>query len=277
MQILVAQYAGACYGVNRALKLAREAAAQSSEVYTVGPLIHNPQVVNELSRNGIKVAGSMDEIPDGASMVIRSHGVTPDVSVEALARGMKVTDATCPHVSKAQKAAEDLQREGYTVVVVGEEGHPEVEGILAYAGADAIVVDSVDNLPEQLPGKVGVVVQTTQSEEALDAVVEALRPRVAELEVKNTICFATQQRQQSARELAAKADVMIVIGGRNSGNTRRLHEICSSVCPRSYHIEVSDEIDPAWFEGCETVGITAGASTPEVQIERVCSFLEQMQ
>lgn len=276
MKVQVAKYAGVCYGVERALKMAAEAARAGTTVRTLGPLIHNPQAVESLRARGIEVAACLDEV-DGGTVVIRTHGVDPAIIAAAGEKGLDVVDATCPFVSTAHQVAERLKSDGYTVVIVGEADHPEVEGILAHAGGDALVVEEVDDLPAKLPSRrVGVVVQTTQSLSRLTAVVDALLPRVSELKVHNTICSATGQRQRSAEELAKTVDVMVVVGGHNSGNTNRLAEICLAVNPRTYHVETADELRPDWFDGAATVGVTAGASTPDEQIQGVIRAIEAM-
>lgn len=281
MKVLKAEHAGACYGVQRALDLAYRAARAGKPTCTLGPLIHNPQVVADLKAAGVDAVERVADIP-GGTMVVRSHGVVPEVIEEARERGLEIVDATCPHVARAQKAAARLAAEGRFVVVVGEAGHPEVEGICAHAraasGDVAAVVDAAD-LPAAATcagARVGVVVQTTQSREVFERVVSALRERGVDLEVKDTVCTATRQRQDAAAALAGRADAFVVIGGRNSSNTTRLHEICSALCERSYHVESADELDPAWFAGCDTVGVTAGASTPESQIATVVARLEAM-
>lgn len=278
MKVLKARHAGACYGVQRALDMAYAAICDGSTAYTLGPLIHNPQVVLKLEKRGVGVASSLDEVSDGI-VIIRSHGVVPQVKQDAEAKGLPIIDATCPHVARAQKAASGLADEGYHVIAVGEAGHPEVEGMKAHAevsGGTCIVVAGPEELPEHIEEPVGIVVQTTQSKEALDAVVEALHARGIEPQVKNTICFATRQRQEAAAELAEQVDALVVIGGRNSSNTTRLYDICKAICPRSHHVETPDEIDPAWFEGCAVIGVTAGASTPEDQIDSVVERLESL-
>jgi 4-hydroxy-3-methylbut-2-enyl diphosphate reductase len=180
-------------------------------------------------------------------------------------------------VAKAHKAAQELYEQGNLVVVVGELGHPEVEGIRAYAGDDAIIVQEPSDLPEVLPStKIGIVVQTTQAEVALDAVVAALEALGITPTVRNTICFATKQRQEAATALAKEVDVMLVVGGRNSSNTTRLAELCKSVCPSTHHIETPSELDAAYFKDAEKIGITAGASTPESQIIAVERTLEAL-
>jgi 4-hydroxy-3-methylbut-2-enyl diphosphate reductase len=276
MKVRVARHAGVCYGVERALKLADEAAATGRPVHTLGPLIHNPQAVEALRERGIEVARRFEEARDGI-LVIRTHGVVPAIIEAATGAGLDVVDATCPFVSSAQQAAAQLKADGYTVVIVGEADHPEVEGIVAHAGGDALVVEEVADIPARLPSRrVGIVVQTTQSLERLNQVVAALLPRVSELKVHNTICSATGQRQRAAEELARGVDVMVVVGGHNSGNTTRLAEICRTVNGRVHHVETAEELDPSWFAGAETVGVTAGASTPDEQMAGVVAAIEAM-
>ncbi|WP_302319894.1 4-hydroxy-3-methylbut-2-enyl diphosphate reductase [Gordonibacter pamelaeae] len=279
MRVVRAAYAGACYGVQRALDLALKAVEDGGRAYTLGPLIHNPQVVAQLAERGVRAVDGVEDVAGAGTVVIRSHGVTPAVKRSVAACGLPLVDATCPHVARAQRAAADLAEQGRHVVVVGEAGHPEVEGLVACAreaGASVSVVAGPDDLPDTLDGPVGVVVQTTQTREVLDAVVAALEQRGVQLLVKNTICFATRQRQEAAAALADEVDAIVVIGGRNSSNTSRLADICAAACPRTHHIESPDEIDPAWLAGCGAVGVTAGASTPEGQIDAVAAFLEAL-
>lgn len=278
MKVVRAKNAGACYGVQRALDMALDASEGASPASTLGPLIHNPQVVADLAARGVRAVAGPEEVSEG-SVIIRSHGVTPAVKRAVEERGLPVIDATCPHVSRAQKAAAKLAAACGRVVVVGEAGHPEVEGLVAYAreaGGEVFVAARPADLPEHIEGPVGVVVQTTQTREALDAVVCALRERGIEPDVKDTVCFATRQRQEAAAELAGRVDAIVVIGGRNSSNTTRLAEICAQACPRTHHIESADELVPEWFDGCASVGLTAGASTPEDQIAAVERRLEEL-
>jgi len=276
MRVIVAKHAGICYGVERALKLAAQAAAIDGTVQTLGPLIHNPQAVQALRQQGVEVADDVDDVKEG-TLVIRSHGVDPALIEDAASRGLRVVDATCPFVSTAQRHAANLAQEGYTVVIVGEAEHPEVEGILAHAGGRALIVQRAEDIATKMPlRRVGVVVQTTQSPSRLEEVVSALLPRVSELRVFNTICSATSQRQKAADELAREVDVMVVVGGHNSGNTTRLAEICRSVNERVYHVETADELAPAWFEGASVVGVTGGASTPAEQIRSVILAIEAL-
>lgn len=298
MEVIRAKRAGACYGVQRALDMADEVIADGSRAYTLGPLIHNPQVVADLAARGAEAVDSVEDIcwegavagdasaegsasaaGDVPAVVIRSHGVTPQVLAAVEDRGFSVVDATCPHVSRAQHAAAELAAEGCRVIVVGEAGHPEVEGLRAWAeeaGGKVDVVAAPEEIPEGLYDPVGVVAQTTQRRENLEAVVAALREAGLEPIVKNTICSATRQRQEAAADLASAVDAMVVIGGRNSSNTTRLAEVCVLTCPRTFHIESTDELDPEAFADCRRVGVTAGASTPENQIAAVEAFLRAL-
>jgi len=275
-KVLISKNAGFCYGVKRAITLAERAAKEHNRVYTLGPLIHNPQEVNRLSNMGIKTATDTN-IDKDATAIVRSHGIPPEK--ERLLRNTfaKVVDATCPYVKAVHEAVVSLAKEGYFVVIVGEKDHPEVQGTVGYleeAKGQYKVIDSLEDLEDIKEDKVGIVAQTTQNEIFFKNVVLKLLRKVKELKVINTICNATEERQSDIYELAPTVDVMIIIGGKNSGNTKRLFEISKSLNPRSYHIETKDEIDPSWLEGAETIGISAGASTPDWIIENVRYFLE---
>lgn len=278
MRVLHAEFAGACYGVNRALDMAFDVLESNDKASTLGPLIHNPVVVRELESRGLKAVDDASEL-DGDCVIIRSHGVTPEVKEELEALDLKIVDATCPFVARAQLGAAELASMGCRVLVVGEKGHPEVESLVAYAGksgAKADVVLSAEQVPYDLYEPVGVVVQTTQTREVLDDVLDELRARGFNPIVKDTICSATQKRQRAAAEIAEAADAMVVLGGKNSSNTTRLAEICAASGTRTFHIESVDELAPEMFADCEVVGVTAGASTPEGQIEDVVSWLEAL-
>lgn len=275
-QIQIASEAGACYGVERALQMVESAADEASgRVCTLGPLIHNPAVVKGLERKGVGVVGSPGEAA-GATLLLRTHGVTPDEEARARALCSEVLDATCPFVKKVHLAAERLAAEGYRVVVVGEAGHPEVEATLPHAPG-AVVVGSVAEAAALPPcKKIGVVVQTTARRALLAEVVGELLGHAEEVRVVNTICEATSGHQAACAELAARADAMVVIGGRISANTTRLAEIAAQACPNTHHIESAAELDPSWFEGAGLIGITAGASTPASQIESVRVAIESL-
>jgi 4-hydroxy-3-methylbut-2-en-1-yl diphosphate reductase len=277
LTIRLSDCAGFCWGVERALEVARRAAAEAPKpVTTLGPLIHNPGVIADLQRLGVGVASGLDDIPTG-TVILRSHGVPKETREELAAAGLSILDATCRYVTSAQEKAALLRDQGYLVVIVGEKDHPEVLALRSYAGEDSLVAETPHDLPAELPNpRVGVVVQTTQSKERLAELVAYLAPRTRELLVHNTICSATQRRQTAAIAMAREVDVVIVIGGKDSGNTRRLAELCAAEQPRTYHVENAAEIDPSWLEGAHVVGVTAGASTPPEQIEAVTARLQEV-
>jgi 4-hydroxy-3-methylbut-2-enyl diphosphate reductase len=271
IEIFIAKSAGFCFGVKRAINMADNCATEKpdEDIHTLGPIIHNPQAVARLEAKKIYSKESVEEVREG-TVIIRSHGVKLDVYDEAESKGLKVLDATCPFVKKAQKFVSELTAEGYSVIVVGERNHPEVRGIVSYGSADIRIAET----PEELAGmprmkKIGILAQTTLPVEKLEAVVNYCLHRTSELKVFNTICNATSIRQEESAALARGVDRMVVVGGRNSGNTRRLADICTSIQPMTVHVEVATELDHAWFEGARTVGITSGASTPNWIIEDV--------
>lgn len=277
LSIHLSKFAGFCWGVERALEVARKAAAQAEgPINTLGPLIHNPGVIAELRSQGVGVVTEPDEVIAG-TVILRSHGVTREVKDRLAQSGVTVLDATCRFVKSAQDKAAQLKAHGYLVVILGEKDHPEVLALRSYAGEDSLVAETPADLPSRLSAsRVGVVVQTTQSQQRLSDLVSYLAPRTKELLVHNTICSATEQRQAAAISMAKKVGLVIVVGGRNSGNTRRLAELCSVVQPRTHHIESADEITPDWLCGIGSVGITAGASTPPDQIEAVVRRVREL-
>ena len=276
MKVMLAKRAGFCFGVKRATQMAFEAAGKDQKTFTLGPIIHSPQVVSKLEEMGVGVVKDLSGVSNG-TVIIRSHGVLASEMDEAHQKQLEVVDATCPFVKKAQEHVKYLSEAGYDVLVVGDADHPEVQGIVSYGQEKVYVVASGDQV-KQLPkmGKMGVVAQTTQSFDNLKSVVTECLKRGGEVRVYNTICDATAVRQQEATELAQQVECMIVIGGFNSANTRRLAEICTEIQPRTYHIETAAEIDCSWFQGVETVGVTAGASTPKWIIDEVMDRLDQV-
>ena len=272
MEIRLAQHMGFCYGVKRAVEMAVNCGGGS----TLGPLIHNPQMVNHLSGRGVGVVNDLTEI-DAGTIIIRSHGEGPAIYDAAQAKQLQIIDATCPHVKKAQQAARSLAVAGRQVVILGEKNHPEVKSILAWAGDSAIVVETTDEvlaLP-YIP-RLGVVVQTTFSRSLFDELIAILKDKTADMAVERTICTATDQRQQAAVELAKSSEVMVVVGGKNSGNTTRLAAVCQQAGARVYHIETAAELRLDWFHGIQSAGITAGASTPDWIIEEVYHTMQEM-
>ncbi|ATW24105.1 bifunctional 4-hydroxy-3-methylbut-2-enyl diphosphate reductase/30S ribosomal protein S1 [Candidatus Formimonas warabiya] len=269
MRITVAENAGFCFGVKRALQYAEEAAAKFGEVFSLGPLIHNPQEVERLAHHGIKWVNDINEV-EGRHVIIRSHGVSPEVFSASSEKNLEVIDATCPFVKRAQGYAKYLAEKGFSIVIVGDRNHPEVEGIIGWSNHTALVVESAEEAAEiPLGEKVGVIAQTTQPENSFQKVVEVLQRRNPQLKVFNTICHTTAERQNAAAALAKKVDVMFVIGGLNSANTKKLARISRETGTTTFHVEEASDIDVSWLTGVENVGITAGASTPDWIIEEV--------
>ncbi|WP_416195783.1 4-hydroxy-3-methylbut-2-enyl diphosphate reductase [Selenomonas sp.] len=268
MEVILADYLGFCYGVKRAIKIARENAAPDGSACTLGPIIHNPQMVERLKDEGVGTIDCLDDLKRG-KVIIRSHGVGPETYERAEAMGLECVDATCPHVKKAQLSAKELAEEGRFVVIVGEKEHPEVHSIVQWAGGNVAVIETVAEAAS-VPNasRLGIISQTTFSGERFREIVSALLDKSRDIRVMRTICTATDQRQRAARELASKVDVMLVIGGKNSANTTRLAQLCAKIC-RTYHIETAEELRPAWFDNIEKIGITAGASTPDWIIKEV--------
>ena len=263
MEIIIASRAGFCFGVKRAVDTAFEVAKSCAGVFTLGPIIHNPQLVSALKEKGVGVADCIAELKEKAAgkVIVRTHGVTLEEMNMLEQEGFNVEDLTCPYVKKAQHYAKLLREEGYQVIILGDIEHPEVKGLKSYAGQDAIVVRHPDGLP-RLKSKVGLVVQTTQPVEALIRLISALAGQARELKVYNTICSSTALRLKETMELATQVEVMVIVGGRNSANTTQLAKLCAKSVP-TYHIETASELREEWFRGVKKAGITAGASTPD--------------
>jgi 4-hydroxy-3-methylbut-2-enyl diphosphate reductase len=279
LRIEVAKRGGFCFGVRRAINLALRTLAKNrpAPVVSLGDLIHNPQTVDRLAGMGLTVIGSLDEAPLGATLLIRSHGLDPRLVQAARERGVTIVDATCPDVRKAQEAAEELRAADCQVVIVGDRGHPEVEALMGAAGPAAAVVDSPEAAAQvDVRAPVGVVAQTTQPPARVEACVRALQERGLEVRAVKTTCGATEQRQEEAAAMAKKHPVMVVVGGRKSANTARLAELCRAAGARTYQVEGADELRPAWFAGCESAGVTAGASTPDWVIEEVVDKMTEL-
>jgi len=282
-RILIAASAGFCFGVKRAISIANETAGKAAAsgasapdaipIRSLGPLIHNPQAVEELEKKGVHVVESVDDIPCG-KVIVRSHGITRRDAEELAGKNVQIIDATCPFVKKAQEYARSLSREGYAVTVVGDANHPEVKSIISYIETGVPVITSLSDLKEASGiRKVGIVAQTTQSFENLMEFVSVALKRIPEVRVYNTICNATVLRQKESMAVARNADVMIVLGGYNSANTRRLAEICRELNPKVLHIETASELSPDTLLGVSCLGVTAGASTPEWIIEELVASI----
>ena len=270
LKVLTAKRSGFCFGVKRAIDITFDIAGKDPQgVFTLGPIIHNPQVIRKLQESGVSPieVGSLNE-RDIRSLIIRTHGIPRQLYDSISTYGFTIIDATCPFVKKAQHYAKLLQESGYQVVILGDREHPEVKGLMSYAGDDVVVVDE-NTPPQRLKSKVGVVVQTTQPVEALKKVLSIIIEQAKEIKVYNTICNSTALRLKETEEMAGKVDVMIVVGGKNSANTTQLANLCRSHSVTTYHIETASEIEAGWFDKAKRVGITAGASTPEWIISEV--------
>jgi 4-hydroxy-3-methylbut-2-enyl diphosphate reductase len=270
MEVLIAKEAGFCYGVKRALSLVYRALKEAQEpLYSLGPLIHNPQVVKELEARGLKTIADMDTIPKG-TLVVRSHGAPPSLLQEAQNRSINILDATCPTVKRVQEYAEILNAEGYQVVIIGDKDHPEVKGIEGYAGEKAVVISNKEEINQNIIlERIGVVVQTTQSWNNFQLVLAGLVKIAKEIRVFNTLCSSTATRYREAMNLARRTDAIIVVGGSSSANTARLTDLCRRAQPNTFQIESAEDIQPSWLEGKKKIGLTAGASTPYWLIEDV--------
>lgn len=268
MEVILADYLGFCYGVKRAIKIARENASSDGTACTLGPIIHNPQMVDRLKREGVGTVDKLEDMSEG-TIIIRSHGVGPDIYAVAEERKLNLVDATCPHVKKAQLSAKELVDEGYSVVIVGEKKHPEVRSILEWSDHKAIIIETEEEA-EVLPqcAKLGIVCQTTFSGSKFRQIALRLLDKSRDVRILRTICTATDQRQAAAIDLAGQVDLMLVIGGKNSANTTRLAQLCAEHC-LTYHIETAAELQDEWFDKIKKIGITAGASTPDWIIKEV--------
>jgi len=280
MEIIIANNSGLCYGVKRALQIVKETLSEEKgKVYTLGDLIHNPQVINDLEKQGIRSLEDLDDIQQG-TVIIRSHGVSPEIYKKIEEKKIKIVDATCPIVKRIQRLVEALAKEEEEIVIVGNKNHPESRGLIGYSQGRGIIIES-ELQAKKLPHKKkrAVLVQSTQDMDLFQKVVVALLERTEELKVFNTICQSTQTRQKSTSELASRVDTLFIIGGKNSSNTHKLFQISKRVLPNTHFIENSAQITPEMLKGAKKIGLSGGASTPPEAIEeavvRIKSSFEQ--
>ena len=279
MKVELAKMAGFCFGVNRAVDTVYQEAVEHSPVYTYGPIIHNEEVIADLKRKGVQVIHSLEEAKEQAegTVIIRSHGVTKAEQETLVADGLRVIDATCPFVKKIHRLVQEYSDKGYLVIIIGSVDHPEVQGIVGWSHADRTVVINCESDVERLDlnawKKVCIVAQTTFNYNKFQELVEIFGKKGYDISVVNTICNATEERQTEAKEIAAKVDAMIIIGGRHSSNTRKLYEICSRECADTYFIQTLDDFHLDLPKSVRLVGITAGASTPNKIIEEVQNYV----
>ena len=276
-EVIIMPYGGFCPGVRRAIRLAkRELFRRPGPVYSLGPLIHNTQVVKWLAAKGLQPVDDIAAIHSGC-VIVRAHGTTPQVMEELARRGVTVVDGTCPAVKRVQERARELADQGYQVVIVGERSHPEVQGVVGWAGPRTLVVENAGEAKSLLPmSKAGVVAQTTLPPEVFRQVTQVLRKKAGELVVEETICSTTRLRQEAARKLAQEVDLVVVVGSGSSANTMRLVEICRAVGTPTYRVEDVHDLDPQWFAKASRVGVAAGASTPDWVIRRIAGKLEKL-
>lgn len=281
MRIRLAQTAGFCMGVRRAVDMVLDLqrASPPLPIVTYGPLIHNPQTLELLASRGIRRVDSLNEV-QGGTVVIRAHGISPQERRLLEEKGVTVIDATCPRVARVQAVIRKHAAKGYFCVIVGDDDHPEVRGLMGFASAGGVAISGPDaeELLDAVPstGAICVVAQTTQENETFERVVQILKSRFPEVEVCNTICDSTKKRQAEVSRLASQADTIVVVGGRGSGNTQRLVKVAQAQRVQAIHVETAEEIEPAWVAEARTVGVTAGASTPNWQIRRVIDRLMEI-
>ena len=281
MEIIVAEKSGLCYGVKRALQIAKKTReTRGSNIYTFGDLIHNPQVISDLENQGIHSIDDLDKI-DSGTVIIRSHGVSPHIYHKLAEKNIEIVDATCPIVKKIQQLVEKLAKNEDEIIIVGNKEHPEIRGLIGYSQGKGIIIENESQVNNLSPRKRRVVlVQSTQDLFLLKKVAASLIEITEELKIYNTICQSTQTRQNSTSELAAHVDVLFIIGGKNSSNTRKLYEISKRILPNTYFIENPDKITPVLLEGAEKIGLSGGASTPPEAIQEAVekiqkSFIQQ--
>ena len=277
MRIITADPTGLCFGVKRAITTLEEELKKGRRVFALGSPIHNPQEIARLEKQGLVVVDSPEEVPEGAVSFVRAHGVTPEIFELLRERSAKMVDGTCPFVKTAQERAQTLSQDGYIVIILGDASHPEVKGIMGYVSGEVRVLASAGEIPRELYGRrCGILSQTTQRVETFAALVGGFASVSPEIKVYNTICRATLARQQSVCRLAEEADGIIVLGGRNSANTRKLAEIASGSGVPTLWIEHAGELEGGLLENKDTIGIAAGGSTPDWLIKELIQKLKMM-
>jgi 4-hydroxy-3-methylbut-2-enyl diphosphate reductase len=274
MEVVLAKTAGFCFGVKRAIDMAFKEADQNKKVYTFGSIIHNEEVVNELADKGVEVIHTKEELKgiSEGTIIIRSHGVSKEIYDIIHAQGLKLVDATCPYVLKIHKLVKEQSEKNHSIIIVGNDMHPEVEGIIGWCMGNFTIVKDIEDakkLDLSLDKPVSIVAQTTYNYKKFEDIVEIISKKGYDINVLNTICNATQERQSEVKELAKALDAMIVIGGQHSSNTQKLYEISKLECENTYYIQTLRDLDLNKIKSFRSVGITAGASTPNNIIKEV--------
>ena len=276
MEIIIAKQSGLCYGVKRALRIARRTHQQKNGgVYTLGEIIHNPQVIADLKAQGICPVEDLNALRSG-TVIIRSHGISPDIYKLLMERKMEIVDATCPIVKKIQKLVSRLANKEDEIIIVGNKEHPEIKGLIGYSLGKGVIVEN-ETQAKRLPFKKkrAVLAQSTQDLYLFANVVSALIEKTEELKVYNTICSSTQTRQKSTSELASIVDILFIVGGRNSSNTNKLYQISKRILPNTYFIESAKQITPHMIKGAKKVGLSGGASTPPEVIQEAVTRIKK--
>ncbi|MDP2938904.1 MAG: 4-hydroxy-3-methylbut-2-enyl diphosphate reductase [Candidatus Omnitrophota bacterium] len=278
MKINLAKSAGFCFGVKRALEIAYKTISSGSKVYMLGDIVHNEQVIKEIQQAGIKKIIKLKQ-GKNKTLLIRAHGASINTFNRALSLGYKIVDATCPMVKEIHKIAKDLEQKGYTIIVMGDKKHEEVQGIIGQLKNKALVIESFENIPYEKLKKIkkaAVVVQSTQNMENTLKIVAILKQQIKELKFFNTICLPTRTKQGEIKLMPLENDVMIIIGSKTSANTKRLYEISKSLNKHSYWVQSKKEIKPLWFKDAQGIGITAGASTPDSTTKEIVEYISSM-
>lgn len=276
MEVIVGKTAGFCFGVKRAIELSKATADTSKDAYCVGSIVHNKVVNDDLKSRGLNFVKSIEEVPVGSKVIIRAHGVTQDEMKLCESRNLDVVDTTCPNVKKIHEIVNKHSKEGYKVIIIGDDGHPEVIGISGWTSGDYVVINNIDSLNNINLDKVCVVSQTTMNYEKSKEISEFIKKNAKECVVFDTVCRASENRQNELRELAKDVDVTIVIGDKSSANSNRLYEIAKETCKKSQFIENVCELDLNFLEQSCKILVMAGASTPQSLIQDVVSKLQQI-
>lgn len=277
MKVNLAKSAGFCFGVKRALKIAISLAESGKDIEMLGDIVHNECVVKEIQSAGIKKISKLN-CGKGKTLLIRAHGACNNLIEHANTLGYKIVDATCPMVKEIHRITIEMDKKGFTIIIIGDKKHDEVQGIAGQIKKRVIIIDKLENIPYEkikIIRKACIVVQSTQNLEKVLRITEALKQHIPELKFFNTICVPTRMKQQEIKTMPLKNDLMIIIGSKNSANTRRLYEISKSLNKRSYWVQSKKEINPAWFKGVRKVGITSGSSTPDVTTKEIIAFIKQ--
>jgi (E)-4-hydroxy-3-methyl-but-2-enyl pyrophosphate reductase len=274
VKIILAEKYGFCAGVRNAISIAEKVLAEKGKVYSLGPIIHNPDVVERLAKKGLVAVDSVEQVPEGAAVLIRSHGAASDEIEHLREKSAEIVDATCVLVKRVQQIAAQMEKDGYKVVIVGDKNHPEVRAVVGCTKG-AVVVGDESDIKTIGTGRLGIVCQTTQSPEFFGNMLSAIvMADFDEIRVINTLCKEAIKRQQAAVELCRKVDIMFVLGGLESANTRKLAELCKKWNNKTFHLQNRDEFDKRMVLGCRTAGVTAGASTPQWIIDEFVKHLE---